>query len=220
MEHAVAIAVAATVALAVGADDLLAQSRLPAPQLLGQPYLFRVAPPALYADSTLTPGKADTFSAAAIQKRYKCPKGVKAGKKRTCTYSQTHRGVSTALKNAVYAAYEQLYPGLTAYCHAVDVRPAKRRAFTIGKGQRCEVDHFCPVGIGCSNDPENLWIQRADTTYNGQPMGFHQKDDLEARGIAQIKAGTLTPEEFDRRIWGDWVSYYLEVRPQHSNVSN
>jgi hypothetical protein len=110
--------------------------------------------------------------------------------------------------------------GLTAYCHALDVRPAKRRAFTIGKGQRCEVDHFCPVGIGCSNDQENLWIQRADTTYNGQPMGFHQKDDLEAWGIAQVKAGTLTPEEFDRRIWGDWVSYYLEVRPQHSNVSN
>src|SRR5262245_20287248 len=77
-----------------------------------------------------------------------------------------------------------------------------------------------PVGIGCSNDEENLWIQRADTTYNGQPMGFHQKDDLEAWGIAQVKAGTLTPEEFDRWIWGDWVAYYLEVRPAHSNVSN
>jgi hypothetical protein len=159
MKHAIAITPAAAVALAVGADDLLAQSRPPAPQLLGQPYLIRVAPAALYADSTLTPGKADTFSAAAIQKRYKCPKGVKAGKKRTCTYSTTHRSVSTAVKNAVYAAYEQLHPGLTAYCHALDVRPAKRRAFTIGKGQRCEVDHFCPVGIGCSNDQETLWIQ-------------------------------------------------------------
>jgi hypothetical protein len=51
-------------------------------------------------------------------------------------------------------------------------------------------------------------------------MGFHQKDDLEAWGIAQVKAGALTPEEFDRRIWGDWVAYYLEVRPSHSNASN
>ena len=51
-------------------------------------------------------------------------------------------------------------------------------------------------------------------------MGFHQKDDLEAWGIAQVKAGNLTPEEFDRRIWGDWVAYYLEVRPGRSNVSN
>lgn len=220
MKHAVALALAGAVALVVGTDDLLAQSGTPAPKLLGQPYLIRVAPPELYADSTLTPGRADTFSAAAIQKRYKCPKGVKAGKKQTCTYSKTHRSVSTALKNAVYAAYEGLHPGLTAYCRALDVRPAKRKAFTVGKGQRCEVDHFCPVGIGCSNEQENLWIQRADTTYNGQPMGFHQKDDLEAWGIAQVKAGTLTPEEFDRRIWGDWVGYYLEVRPQHSNVSN
>jgi hypothetical protein len=32
---------------------------------------------------------------------------------------------------------------------------AKRKAFTIGIGQRCEVDHFCPVGIGCSNDRQN-----------------------------------------------------------------
>jgi hypothetical protein len=51
-------------------------------------------------------------------------------------------------------------------------------------------------------------------------MGFHQKDDLEAWGIAQVKAGKLQPEDFDRRVWGDWVSYYLEVRPRHSNVSN
>jgi hypothetical protein len=220
MRRLVIMVLAAAAAFAAGTGDLIAQSDPAAPELLGQPYLIRVAPAELYADSALTPGKADTFSAAAIQKRYKCPKGVTAGKTRTCTYSKTHRSVSTAVKNAVYAAYETLHPGLTAYCRALDVRPAKRRAFTIGREQRCEVDHFCPVGIGCSNDPKNLWIQRADTTYNGQPMGFHQKDDLEAWGIAQVKAGTLKPEEFDRRIWGDWVSYYLEVRPQHSNVSN
>ena len=220
MKQAVAIALAAAVALTVGTDCLLAQSGPPTPELLGQPYLIRVAPAERYADSTLTPGKADTFSAAAIQRRYKCSKGVKAGKKRTCTYSQTHRNVPASVKKAVYAAYEQLRPGITSYCQALDVRPARRKAFTVGRGQRCEVDHFCPVGIGCSNDQKNLWIQRADTTYNRQLMGFHQKDDLEAWGIAQVKAGALTPEEFDRRIWGDWVGYYLEVRPPHSNVSN
>src|ERR1700738_1334086 len=101
MKHAFASALA--VALAAGTDDLIAQSGPQAPEMLGQPYLIRVAPAELYADSTLTPGKADTFSAAAIQKRYKCPKGMKAGKKRTCTYSKTHRSVSTAVKNAVYA---------------------------------------------------------------------------------------------------------------------
>ncbi len=223
MKHAVMIVLAAAAAFAAGSDDLFAQSDLAAPELLGQPYLIRAAPAELYPDSSLTPGKAATFSAAAIQKRYKCikrGKGSKKAKKGTCTYSQTHRNVPDRVKNAVYAAYDRLHPGLAAYCRALDVRPAKRRAFTVGKGQRCEVDHFCPVGIGCSNEDKNLWIQRADTTYNGQPMGFHQKDDLEAWGIAQVKAGALTPEEFDRRIWGDWVGYYLDVRPQHSNVSN
>ncbi len=225
MKRSVTLTLATAAALLFGSDHLHAQlafpaMELPAMELMGQPHLFQSAPPELYPDGALTPGKAETFSVAAIQKLYKCPKSAKAGKSGKCTYSKAHRSVSAAVKNAVYAAYEELHQGLAAYCHALDVRPAKRRAFTIGKGQRCEVDHFCPVGIGCSNDKENLWIQRADTTYNGQPMGFHQKDDLEAWGIAQVKAGALTPEEFDRRIWGDWVSYYLEVRPAHSNVSN
>jgi hypothetical protein len=219
MKRALTIMLAATAILAAGTGYPLAQSG-PLGSVIGRPYLFRTAPAQLYPDSALTPGKADTFSVAAIKKRYKCPRGVKPGKDGKCTYSASHRSVSSALKNAIYAEYDQLFPGLTAYCRALDVPPARRKKFTTGKGQRCEVDHFCPVGIGCSNDKENLWIQRADTTYKGQPMGFHQKDDLEAWGIAQVKAGALTPEEFDRRMWGDWVAYYLEVRPQHSNVSN
>ena len=217
MKRALTITLGVAAVLVAGTGYLVAQ---PGPSLLGQPYLIRVAPAQLYPDSALTPGKADTFSMAAIKRRYKCPKGIKPTKDRKCTYSKAHRSVSSAKKNAVYAEYEKLYPGLIAYCHALDVPRAKRRPFTRGKGQRCEVDHFCPVGIGCSNDKMNLWIQRADTTYNGQPMGFHQKDDLEAWGIAQVKAGKLQPEDFDRRVWGDWVSYYLEVRPRHSNVSN
>ena len=168
----------------------------------------------------LTPGHADTYSVAAIQKRYKCPTGIKPAKDGKCTYSKAHRSVSAAVKNKVYAQYEKLFPRITAYCHALDVPKAKRKALTTGKGQRCEVDHFCPVGIGCANDEKNLWIQHADSTYNGQPMGFHQKDNLEAWGIAQVKAGKLTPEDFDRRISGDWVGYYLEVKPPHSNDSN
>jgi hypothetical protein len=220
MKRALTIMLAAAAALSATTDNLAAQSGSHGTALLGKPSRTHVAPAALYPDPTLTPGLADTFSAAAIRKRYKCPKGVKPAKDGKCTYSKAHRSVSSAVKNAVYAAYEKLHPGITAYCRALDVPSAKRRTLTSGKGQRCEVDHFCPVGIGCSNGKKNLWIQRADTTYKGRLMGFHQKDDLEAWGIAQVKAGNLTPEEFDRRIWGDWVAYYLKVRPAHSNVSN
>jgi hypothetical protein len=192
----------------------------PGESMVGHPNAIWIAAPEVYPDRTLTPGKADTYSAAAISKRYKCPKGIKPAKDGKCTYSTAHRKVSKATAKAVYAAYEKIYPGITAYCHALELPKPKRITFTRGKGQRCEVDHFCPVGIGCSNDQENLWIQRADTTFNGQPMGFHQKDDLEAWGIRQVKAHQLDPEEFDRRIWADWVSYHLEVRPPHSNESN
>lgn len=143
------------------------------------------APASLYPDSSLTPGKWDTQSAADIQKTYNGQ-----------TYSQSHRNVPQSEKDVVYAEYEKLYPGITSYCHA--------------NPTQCEVDHFCPVGIGCSNDIQNLWIQRADTTYQGQPMGYHEKDKLEAWGIAQVKAGKLTPAAFDDCIIKDWVACYLE----------
>jgi hypothetical protein len=200
--------------LAAATTNLSAQE-----PMRGFPAMFRMAPLNVYPDSSLTPGEADTTDPADIQRRWPCPRGANKGK-RTCTYSQAHRNVPNSVKNAVYAAYDRLYPGLSDYCHALDVPKAQRRQFTSGRNQRCELDHFCPVGGGCANSAQNLWIQRADTTRDGEPMGFHQKDDLEAWGIAQIKAGNLTPEEFDRRIWSDWVSYYLEVRPAHSNVSN
>jgi len=213
MKRAIVITLTAAAMWAAASVDLSAQA------LTGSPAMFHMAPSNLYPDPSLTPGEADTIDPADIQKRWPCPRGANKGKK-VCTYSQAHRNVRPADRDAVYAGYDRLYPGLSDYCHALDVPKANRKRFTSGRGQRCEVDHFCPVGGGCSNSARNLWIQRADTTYNGQPMGFHQKDDLEAWGIAQVKAGNLTPEEFDRRIWSDWVSYYLEVRPGHSNVSN
>jgi hypothetical protein len=94
-----------------------------------------------------------------------------------CSCSAAHRSVSKTVKEEVYAAYENLYPGITAYC--------EEPGYTHGAAQRCEVDHFCPVGVGCSNDKENLWIQRGDSVYcatesNCIPMGFRQKDALES----------------------------------------
>jgi hypothetical protein len=114
MKRAFAIALGAA-ALAVRTGQLFAQSRSLGPSLLRFPYLIRIAPAQLYPDSTLTPGKADTFSAVAIRRWYKCPRGVKPGKNRNCTYSKAHRSVSSAAKNAIYAEYEQLNPGLIAY---------------------------------------------------------------------------------------------------------
>src|SRR5712671_5627723 len=112
------IALCVVAALAFGpCDDLLAKtkSKKPAPQTsrtaapLSMPF-GHGAPGNLYPDHALTPGAADTYSVRAIQARYKCPPGGKAGPDGKCTYSAAHRSVSTPTKNAVYAAYDRIYP--------------------------------------------------------------------------------------------------------------
>lgn len=169
----------------------------------GVPTSGKIGTPDLYPDPKLTPGRQEDASVDDLLKRWPCPSRTRAGADGLCTYSAAHRNVSAAEKRQVYDEYEALHAGLTDYCKAV---PS-------GRDQRCEVDHFVPECAGGANDPSNLWIQRADSTLNGDPMGFHQKDELEAWGCEQIKQRRLDPAEFARRITGDWVAYYREVRP-------
>jgi hypothetical protein len=163
----------------------------------------RIGTPDLYPDANLTPGRQEDASVDDLLKRWPCPTRARAGADGLCTYSASHRNVSSAEKRQVYSDYEALHAGITEYC----------KEAPSGRDQRCEVDHFIPECAGGGNDPSNLWIQRADSTLNGQPMGFHQKDELEAWGCEQIKARRLDPAEFARRLTTDWVGYYLEIRP-------
>ena len=162
----------------------------------------RVGTPDLYPDPKLTPGHQEDAEVNDLLKRWPCPSRGKAGADGLCTYSAAHRNVSAAEKRDIYDEYEALHAGLTEYCKA---EPS-------GRDQRCEVDHFVPECAGGANDPSNLWIQRADSTLDGEPMGFHQKDVLEEWGCEQIKARRLDPAEFARRITTDWVAYYREIR--------
>lgn len=163
----------------------------------------KIGTPDLYPDAKLTPGRQEDASVDDLLKRWPCPPHAHSGADGLCTYSAAHRNVSSAEKRQVYADYERLYAGITEYCKEIPN----------GRDQRCEVDHFIPECAGGGNDPDNLWIQRADSTWKGQPMGFHQKDELEDWGCEQIKARRLDPAEFARRLSSDWVAYYLEVRP-------
>jgi hypothetical protein len=162
----------------------------------------KVGTPELYPDPKLTPGHQEDADVDDLLKRWPCPSRGKAGADGLCTYSAAHRNVSSAEKREVYGEYESLHAGLTEYCKA---EPS-------GRDQRCEVDHFVPECAGGANDPSNLWIQRADSMLNGEPMGFHQKDVLEEWGCQQIKQRRLDPAEFAHRITTDWVAYYREVR--------
>lgn len=163
----------------------------------------KVGTPDLYPDPKLTPGRQEDADVEDLLKRWSCPSRSKAGADGLCSYSAAHRNVSSAEKRQVYEEYEALHAGLSEYC----------KAAPSGRDQRCEVDHFVPECAGGANDASNLWIQRADSTLNGEPMGFHQKDVLEDWGCEQIKARRLDPAEFARRITTDWVAYYREVRP-------
>jgi hypothetical protein len=153
-----------------------------------------VGPPNLYPDPTLTQGKADTLSGAALMARYTAH--CKAHRP-SCTYSQSHRNVPSHVHEQVYVEY--------------NVPEAARN---IASG---EVDHFYPLCAGGSNDISNLWYQPVDNRWNGQEFGFHEKDDLETWVCKQIKAGSLNPQDAYNRIRTDWVAYYLEVKPPHQN---
>ncbi len=163
----------------------------------------RVGTPDFYPAPQLTPGRQEDANVEDLLKRWPCPSRSKAGADGLCTYSAAHRNVSAAEKRQIYDEYEALHPGITEFCKAVPNGPH----------QRCEVDHFIPECAGGANDPSNLWIQRADSTLNGEPMGFHQKDVLEEWGCQQIKARRLDPAEFARRVTEDWVAYYREIHP-------
>jgi hypothetical protein len=74
MKRALTIAFGAAAALAGGTGYLFAQSGPAGQVLLGRPYLFRIAPAQLYPDRALTPGKADTFSAAGAREASSRPR--------------------------------------------------------------------------------------------------------------------------------------------------
>ena len=173
-------------------------STAPLPQSIPiQSTSSHVAPPELYPNPQLTSGKADTLLLADLTATYSdhCPNS-----ETSCTYSQDHRNVPTAEHTQVYDEYR--------------VPSAER---TIQSG---EVDHFYPLCAGGSNDISNLWYQPVDVEWNGENWGFHRKDDLETWVCAQIKAGKLDPQEAFKKMTTDWVAFYEEVKPPHTNFSN
>jgi len=146
-----------------------------------------VGPSELYPDPKKTPGCAATLDASDLTRAWteNCPGG-----KDSCTYSQSHRKVSSSDKRFVYDEYT--------------VESSKRN---IDNG---EIDHFYPLCAGGSNKTSNLWYQPIDNQWSGKNLGFKEKDKLEAWVCKQIKANKLDPQEAFDRITKDWVKFYIE----------
>lgn len=125
--------------------------------------------------------------------------GVLTAKAGGQTYSMAHRNTTDAQKKQVCAEY----PVNCKVPH--------------------EIDHFCPLALGCADDVKNLWAQPATNIWNGTNYGYHQKDRLETLLVFKMKAGTITPKDAQDCILKDWVACYqkyLVVEPQYGAVDN
>jgi len=144
-------------------------------------------PTKLYPNPELTPGEAATLNVDDLTRDWtdNCP-----NHRPRCTYSQDHRNVSPAVHTAVYDEYDV---------------PAEGRNIRSG-----EVDHFWPLCAGGSNDLKNLWYQPATNDWNGENLGYHEKDKLEDEVCKEIKAGQLDPNDAFQKMTTDWVAYYHE----------
>jgi len=98
------------------------------------------------------------------------------------------RNVPVSVKHQVEAAY-----GL------------KPRAY----GSTLEIDHIISLELGGSNDPRNLYPERA-TFADGSP-GFHFKDKLENATHRAVCAGTIGLSTAQRQIAGNWELLYQKV---------
>jgi hypothetical protein len=76
-------------------------------------------------------------------------------------------------------------------------------------GSTLEIDHIISLELGGSNDPTNLYPERA-TFADGAP-GFHIKDKLENAAHRAVCAGTISLRSAQRQIAGNWVLLYQKV---------
>jgi hypothetical protein len=76
-------------------------------------------------------------------------------------------------------------------------------------GSTLEIDHIISLELGGSNDPRNLYPERA-TFADGSP-GYHVKDKLENATHRAVCAGTISLRAAQRRIAGNWELLYQQV---------
>lgn len=76
-------------------------------------------------------------------------------------------------------------------------------------GSTLEIDHIISLELGGSNDPRNLYPERA-TFADGTP-GYHVKDKLENAAHRAVCAGTISLRSAQRQIAGNWELLYQRV---------
>jgi uncharacterized protein DUF3761 len=73
-------------------------------------------------------------------------------------------------------------------------------------GSTLEIDHIVSLELGGSNDPANLFPERADAH-----PGYHSKDKLENAAHAWVCEGKIDLPTAQRKIAGNWEAFYKLV---------
>ncbi len=76
-------------------------------------------------------------------------------------------------------------------------------------GSTLEIDHIVSLELGGSNDPANLYPERASFADNGP--GYHVKDVLENAAHKAVCAGTISLRAAQREIARNWELLYKKL---------
>jgi hypothetical protein len=87
--------------------------------------------------------------------------------------------------------------------HAVEVEYGLA---PIAHGSALEIDHIVSLELGGSNDPANLYPERADAA-----PGYHVKDLLENKLHDMVCGGGIALRDARRQIATDWQKLYKRV---------
>ncbi|WP_425145793.1 hypothetical protein [Deinococcus sp.] len=99
-------------------------------------------------------------------------------------YTQTVRNVPSGLKAQVYREYK-----------IASHQPGEY-----------EVDHLISLELGGSNSLRNLWPQ----SYVTKPLNAHIKDALENKLHTLACKGSISMQEAQKAVSGDWIAAYLK----------
>jgi hypothetical protein len=74
-----------------------------------------------------------------------------------------------------------------------------------------EADHVIELAVGGANDIRNIWPQQLHLNYHGRDMGAIEKDKLEKKVLAAVRAGKMSLHEAQAGLAGDWTVLYRKM---------
>jgi hypothetical protein len=152
-----------------------------APAIAAAVSVGKTGPPGLYPNPTITPGVTNPGVTQSNIHQTICVSGWTATVRPPASYTNN-------LKTQ----------GITEY------------GFSDANPTDYEEDHFIPLELGGNpTDKKNLWPEPYNTAVNGQRIGAHEKDKVENLLKKQVCAGTMTLQQAQDQIQGDWYKVYL-----------